>query len=246
MVGVATKNGAFYAFWRADFTSGPYGMITPVWEYQIAIAGSGPVSGQGSIAPAAWDDSGLPSSLGTLYLAGGIPPTSSPSDACYTYQGSKGSLQAFNLNTSIAPPFPATPSPTWADCFNDSVHPSGDGPVLRAVAAIPNEAIVGEGAWIIIANESTGSPTYYPDPVSGGQFFGGGRSPTVNSTLAMPPIVHVAQPGRGLPLRLQVAKRRAYHITRATGSPGALAGPPVAFGRASPPRSGLPRAAALV
>lgn len=58
MVGVANKNGIFYAFKRDALKNGP------VWQVQVANGGECPQCGNGSISPAAWD--------GThLYVAGG-------------------------------------------------------------------------------------------------------------------------------------------------------------------------------
>jgi hypothetical protein len=172
MLGVASKNGVYYAFRRADSTDNPtHQAINPAWAYQIAVGGANPVQdAQGSIAPSAYDPT--PTSKGpqgTLYIAGGAPPAGRP--ACGS-SGALGSLQGFDLNTLD----PTNPQPIWWDCFNNSGHTpnSGDGPVLGAVAAIPHEAIVGEGSWIVSATSATGSPTYYADtnPNGNGQFFG--------------------------------------------------------------------------
>ena len=59
MVGVAHKNGIFYAFVQGAVGDGP------VWEDSIAYGGSCPNCGDGSISPGAWDGS-------KLYVAGGI------------------------------------------------------------------------------------------------------------------------------------------------------------------------------
>lgn len=57
MVGIANKNGVYYAFQRDHLGAGPR------WQLQIATAGD-PIEGQGSIAPSAWDGH-------TIYAAGG-------------------------------------------------------------------------------------------------------------------------------------------------------------------------------
>ncbi|MCI4322074.1 MAG: PQQ-binding-like beta-propeller repeat protein, partial [Thermoplasmata archaeon] len=57
-VGVANKNGLFYAFRAADISAGP------VWELPVAVPGDCPECGQGSISPAAFDGT-------NLYVAGG-------------------------------------------------------------------------------------------------------------------------------------------------------------------------------
>jgi hypothetical protein len=58
MVGVANKNGVFYAFNRSSISSGP------VWRAKLSIGGACPECGQGSISGGAWDGT-------NLYLAGG-------------------------------------------------------------------------------------------------------------------------------------------------------------------------------
>jgi polyvinyl alcohol dehydrogenase (cytochrome) len=60
LVGVANKNGIYYAFDRSSISTGP------LWQANIATIGGGcgPECGDGSIAPSAWDGS-------TLYVAGG-------------------------------------------------------------------------------------------------------------------------------------------------------------------------------
>lgn len=57
LVGIANKNGVYYAFARDNLGAGP------IWSRQIAVGSSDPPSG-GSIAPSAWDGA-------TLYAAGG-------------------------------------------------------------------------------------------------------------------------------------------------------------------------------
>ena len=91
MVGVANKNGKFYAFERSAISSGPVWNTTP----QIANGGDCPQCGNGSISPAAWDGT-------TLYAAGGS----------VTINGSscKGSVDALN---------PATGAFIWRHCLND-------------------------------------------------------------------------------------------------------------------------------
>jgi len=89
MVGVANKNGKFYALNRNAFNNGP------VWTTQIASGGGCPQCGDGSISPAAWDGH-------TLYVAGG--KTTISGSSC------KGSVNALN---------PATGAFIWRHCLND-------------------------------------------------------------------------------------------------------------------------------
>jgi len=58
MVGVANKNGTYYAFKRGDIATGP------VWTDQVANGGCCPQTGDGSISPSAWDGH-------NLYIGGG-------------------------------------------------------------------------------------------------------------------------------------------------------------------------------
>lgn len=60
LVGVANKNGIYYAFDRSSISAGP------LWQANIATIGGGcgPECGDGSISPSAWDGS-------VLYVAGG-------------------------------------------------------------------------------------------------------------------------------------------------------------------------------
>jgi polyvinyl alcohol dehydrogenase (cytochrome) len=86
-VGVANKNGKFYAFERANIASGP------IWKVILAVPGACPQCGEGSISPAAWDGT-------TLYAAGGN--TTLNGVAC------KGSVRAL---------VPATGHTLWAHCM---------------------------------------------------------------------------------------------------------------------------------
>jgi outer membrane protein assembly factor BamB len=89
MVGVANKNGAYYAFQRDNLAAGP------VWQYQIAVGGNCAECGQGSISPGAWDGQ-------TIYVAGGNTTINGVSCA--------GSVDALN---------PADGSILWQDCLPD-------------------------------------------------------------------------------------------------------------------------------
>lgn len=91
MVGVANKNGIFYAFDRTNIAAGP------VWEKMIALSKGGPQSGGGSIAPAVWDGK-------ALYVAGGNTTISGAS--C------KGSVRALN---------PASGAFIWESCLTGPV-----------------------------------------------------------------------------------------------------------------------------
>ena len=89
LVGVAHKNGIYYALDRAAINKGA------VWKFKIAKGGSSPENGEGSISPSAWDGT-------TVYIAGGH--TEIRETKC------KGSLRALNPATGIA---------RWEDCLLD-------------------------------------------------------------------------------------------------------------------------------
>lgn len=87
MVGIANKNGIYYTFLRGSLSSGP------VWTATLAISGSCPQCGAGSISASAWD--------GTyLYAAGGKTTINGTSCA--------GSLRALD---------PATGNFIWQTCL---------------------------------------------------------------------------------------------------------------------------------
>jgi outer membrane protein assembly factor BamB len=89
LVGVANKNGIYYAFDRGAISNGP------VWQATIAVSGGCPECGQGSISPSSWDGT-------ALYVAGGH--TTIGGNSCL------GSLRALN---------PADGTFLWEDCLND-------------------------------------------------------------------------------------------------------------------------------
>jgi polyvinyl alcohol dehydrogenase (cytochrome) len=64
MVGVAHKNGLYYAFIRDAMSDGP------IWIASIAVGGSDPEQGEGSISPSAWDGTRLYVAGGNTYING--------------------------------------------------------------------------------------------------------------------------------------------------------------------------------
>jgi outer membrane protein assembly factor BamB len=120
LVGIANKNGTYYAFDRSFISTGP------LWQANIATIGGGcgPDCGDGSISPSAWGGS-------VLYVAGG--QTTIAGVSC------KGSLRALS---------PATGNFLWEHCLNDGpvlgavslvrgVAIVGEGTTLAVIAA-PN------------------------------------------------------------------------------------------------------------
>jgi outer membrane protein assembly factor BamB len=88
-VGAANKNGKYYAFIRGQISSGP------TWTAQIAITGSCPQCGEGTISSSAFDGT-------RLYVAGGNTTTNGTS--C------PGSMRALN---------PVTGKIMWETCLSD-------------------------------------------------------------------------------------------------------------------------------
>jgi outer membrane protein assembly factor BamB len=166
MVGAANKNGIYYAFNRANISAGP------LWQVQIAIKGSCPQCGGGSVASSAWDGH-------TLFVGGG--------KVTINNQNCQGSLSAINPNsvtgvnitstatatptsTTTATPTATTPTPT-STATSSSVpnakvnfqwrHCMQSGPVIGSVtvagATQGNEvAAVSQGNTVIVVNAATG------------------------------------------------------------------------------------------
>lgn len=89
LLGVANKNGIYYAFDEARISHGP------IWRATVAVGGISPETGQGSISPSAWDGT-------TLYVAGG--------NTTIGGQSCPGSVRALN---------PATGAFIWESCLQD-------------------------------------------------------------------------------------------------------------------------------
>jgi polyvinyl alcohol dehydrogenase (cytochrome) len=122
LVGVASKNGTYYAFERAHLGRGP------LWRAAIARAGSCPYCGDGSIASSSFDGT-------RLFVAGGA--TTIDGTAC------AGSLRALDPGTGAA---------TWQLCLAGGpvlagvvsapgLVLAGAGPDLVGVAAASGEIV---------------------------------------------------------------------------------------------------------
>jgi hypothetical protein len=127
MVGIANKNGVYYALNRQTFS----GMqVPPEWSVQVAIGVESGLPGSLAISPSAYDNT-----TGTLYVAGGLTPD----------QQCKGSLQVYNVNAVPVTQSTIGPPPLlWTNLPGDRVC-FKDGPVVGAVTAIPELVVVGEG-----------------------------------------------------------------------------------------------------
>jgi outer membrane protein assembly factor BamB len=86
MVGVANKNGYYYAFDRTKLSAGP------LWSVQLATGGECPICGDGSISPSAWDGT-------TLYVAAG-----------------NTTINGTSCTSSISAINPATGAFAWRHC----------------------------------------------------------------------------------------------------------------------------------
>jgi outer membrane protein assembly factor BamB len=135
MVGAANKNGIYYALNRDNMSAGA------VWEVPIAVRGSCPQCGGGSIASSAWDGQ-------TLYVTGG--------HATINGKACQGSIRALNPNaiTLASSPQNATVPFLWQHCLMN-------GPVLGSVTvagATPASEVVavGQGNTVIVVNASNG------------------------------------------------------------------------------------------
>ena len=147
LVGVANKNGVYYAFVLGQLGQGP------VWQATIAVGGECPQCGQGSISPSAWDGS-------TLYAAGGN--TTIHGKSC------QGSLRALN---------PATGAFLWQDCLTagpvlaavtavPGVAVVGAGPDLVAIATA-------SGNTLFTSTDSSGATFYGGASISNGVLYVG-------------------------------------------------------------------------
>lgn len=147
LVGVANKNGIFYAFDRTNVAAGP------VWTQQVAAnTGSCPQCGNGSISPAVWDGS-------TLYVGGGQ----------VTINGvtCKGSVNALN---------PATGAFIWQHCLMDGPVLGSlaaiPGVVVDTQGPWVNGLNMSTGQTIFRYQDTTSGATYYsPVSIANGSMF---------------------------------------------------------------------------
>ena len=174
MVGVANKNGLYYAFDEANIANGP------VWQVQVATNGECPQCGNGSISPSAWDGT-------NLYVAGGS--TTINSQTC------QGGLRALN---------PATGAIVWAQCMTDGPVLGAVSAVPGVVAVTEGTALwlmaTSDGHSLFKAVDNSKNSFYYAAPSiangvvyaanSNGNFFayGLGSNPTPTPTPTLPPV----------------------------------------------------------
>ncbi len=175
MVGVANKNGIYYAFDEASIAKGP------VWEIQVAQDKNDcPQCGDGSISPNAWDGT-------NLYVAGGN--TTINGNFCL------GSLRALN---------PATGAVIWAQCLPDGPVLGATVAVPGVVAVTEGTSLclmaTSDGHILFKASDNSNGSQYYAAPTiangvvyaanKDGNFFayGLGSNPTPTPTPTLPPV----------------------------------------------------------
>ncbi len=100
MVGVANKNGKYYAFNRNSLATGP------VWKDQVANSGGCPQCGTGSISPSAWDGHNLyigggNTKIGSSSCMGSVRKVN-PDDGSYLWQHCMGSGPVLGPVTATA------------------------------------------------------------------------------------------------------------------------------------------------
>ncbi len=149
MVGVANKNGKYYAFNRNTISAGP------VWKDQVATGGGCPQCGSGSISPSAWDGH-------NLYIGGG--KTSISGSSCM------GGVRKVN---------PDNGSYLWQHCMgNGPVLGSVTATASGVVAASQGNTVIvmnaSTGATVARMHDLlTGSKLYGGPSISNGVLFVG-------------------------------------------------------------------------
>jgi PQQ-like domain len=124
LLGVANKNGYYYVFDTAKVGNGPLKKI------RVAVGGSDPETGGGSVSPSSWDGH-------QIYVAGGNTTISGVSYP--------GSVRAFDPNS--------LGTPVWQ-------HGLSGGPVLAAVTSNPGLAVASSGAFVTVVNTSNGTTVF--------------------------------------------------------------------------------------
>ncbi len=135
LVGVAHKNGIYYAFLRGDLNKGP------LWTAEIAKGGSCPNCGKGSISPSAWDGT-------QLYVAGG-----------YT------TVQGANCRSDLRALNPATGAFIWERCLPDGPILAAVTVVPGVVAVTGGSALLlvdaTSGETLFIFHDTTRGSVFY-------------------------------------------------------------------------------------
>ena len=143
LVGAIDKNGIFYAFKRDAVSSGP------VWQTRIATGGGNPITGNGPIAPAAFD--------GTALYVGGDNTS-----------GCSGTVNALN---------PSTGAFIWKHCFTDGGFVEGAVTVTSggvvAVGEGSNIAVVSAATGASLFTYAAVGPFWGPPSIVGSTLYEG-------------------------------------------------------------------------
>ena len=146
LVGAINKNGIFYAFKRDALPSGP------VWQTRIATGGANPTTGNGPIAPAAFDGT-------TLYVGGD------------NTSGCSGTVNALN---------PSTGAFIWQHCFTDGGFVEGAVTVTSggvvAVGEGSNIALVSAATGASLFTYAAAGPFWGAPSIVGGTLYEGDMS----------------------------------------------------------------------
>ncbi len=169
MVGIANKNGVYYAFKRGHIGAGPS------WQFQIAIGGFCPNCGQGSISTSAWDGS-------TLFAAGGNTTIHGVSCA--------GSVAALN---------PSTGGIRWQDCLPDGpvLGALSAAPGIVAVAEGDKILVVSATSGQTLFSYTTLSTIYGSPSIANGVLYVGDNSGTLYAFDTTGPATSVLIPSDG-------------------------------------------------
>ncbi|HET6317067.1 MAG TPA: hypothetical protein VFG86_11460, partial [Chloroflexota bacterium] len=136
ILGVANKNGIFYAF----DTEAPG---SPVWQRRIAIGGGGPEVGQGSISSAAC-------AHGVFYVGAGMAPQNA--SVCATSTGQVWALHA------------ASGAPHWANPYCTSLVMGPVSAASGLVAFGANCRVLDCPRRLILLDQATGTPRFVGTP----------------------------------------------------------------------------------
>ena len=143
LVGAIDKNGIFYAFKRDAVSSGP------VWQTRIATGGGNPTTGNGPIAPAAFD--------GTAVYVGGDNTS-----------GCSGTVNALN---------PSTGASIWRHCFTGGGFVEGAVTVTSggavAVGEGSNIAVLSTATGASLFTYATAGPVWGAASIVGNTLYDG-------------------------------------------------------------------------
>jgi hypothetical protein len=141
--GAVNKNGIFYVFKRDALPSGP------VWQTRVATGGANPTTGNGPIAPAAFD--------GTAVYVGGDNTS-----------GCSGTVNALN---------PSTGAFIWKHCFTDGGWVDGAVTVTSggvvAVGEGSNIAVVSAATGASLFTYATAGPIWGAASIVGSTLYQG-------------------------------------------------------------------------